>query len=233
MKKLMVSPGDQFGRLTIMEEAPRGHLNSRRFYCRCSCGNPRPKIIALSDLTRKGGTKSCGCLITIKGSVLPKSSYKERYHNTAKAAEYFTAAFLSQQGYVVHFSSSGAPHDLLAEASDGTLIKVQVKGTMKAASGRRRTNQYGWLVQSRRAGKYTSSQVDVVALVALDRYKIAFLPLSEIKSSTVSLYSRDLPPEFQGKLLAKVKYMEDLSLESALKQSDKLHKETADEPATE
>ncbi len=50
--------GQQFGLLTVLEEAPR--RNGRRCWvCRCDCGNE--KVVDQGHL-RSGHTKSCGCL---------------------------------------------------------------------------------------------------------------------------------------------------------------------------
>ena len=54
-------PGDRFGRLTVIERAPkRPDLKSRdsRWICECACGN----IVEVSATSLKAGhTKSCGC----------------------------------------------------------------------------------------------------------------------------------------------------------------------------
>lgn len=57
MSRLEISPGDRFGRLTVIEEAEqRGKI--RMFLCRCDCG-------ALQEFRRgnlrSGNTSSCGC----------------------------------------------------------------------------------------------------------------------------------------------------------------------------
>jgi hypothetical protein len=53
-----VPPGTVFGRLTVIEEAPRtGVRGLRTMLCRCECGTV--KAVGLGDL-RKGSTTSCG-----------------------------------------------------------------------------------------------------------------------------------------------------------------------------
>lgn len=54
-------PGTRFGRLAVIEEAPRGkdRLRRRRWSCRCDCG--QLTIARAADLTY-GTTRSCGCL---------------------------------------------------------------------------------------------------------------------------------------------------------------------------
>jgi len=57
----MVSVGDVFGRLTVMElvERPAGKTTCRYYRCRCSCG---AATVVRSALLTNGQTKSCGCL---------------------------------------------------------------------------------------------------------------------------------------------------------------------------
>ena len=54
----LITPGDVFGRLTILSEAPR-RSSHRYWVCQCSCGSA-PKQIGQSNLFRI--TRSCGCL---------------------------------------------------------------------------------------------------------------------------------------------------------------------------
>lgn len=54
-----ISPGDKFGRLTVLKEAPRRHPWHRRWECLCECGAVCD--LGISQLTT-GHTRSCGCL---------------------------------------------------------------------------------------------------------------------------------------------------------------------------
>lgn len=58
MAKYNILPGDRFGKLTVLSEAPPKH-NSRFFHCRCECGNST--VTSSRDLWH-GFAKSCGCL---------------------------------------------------------------------------------------------------------------------------------------------------------------------------
>jgi len=58
MSKLIINPGDRFGRLTIIREVETIKW-SRRFECLCDCG--KITITRLHSL-RLGLTQSCGCL---------------------------------------------------------------------------------------------------------------------------------------------------------------------------
>lgn len=56
-KRLVVNPGDKYGRLTIIEETQKKN-GKRYFLCRCECGNE--KTVRLDSLAH-GITISCGC----------------------------------------------------------------------------------------------------------------------------------------------------------------------------
>ena len=62
--KMKIKAGDRYGMLTIIREVEpyyyKGKLTSRKFECRCDCGNTT--ITTLNRL-RQGRVKSCGCLI--------------------------------------------------------------------------------------------------------------------------------------------------------------------------
>lgn len=57
-RRLSISKGMKFGRLTIVEESFTSKRR-RRFLCQCDCG--ANLVVELSSLTT-GNTKSCGCL---------------------------------------------------------------------------------------------------------------------------------------------------------------------------
>jgi hypothetical protein len=57
MEKLLVNPGDKYGRLTIISEVEQIKW-TRRFLCKCDCG--KEKVIRLEHL-RRGAIISCGC----------------------------------------------------------------------------------------------------------------------------------------------------------------------------
>jgi hypothetical protein len=54
---LVVPPGTVFGRLTVVEEAPRRN-GKRAMLCQCKCGKQK---IATLQILRSGRAKSCGC----------------------------------------------------------------------------------------------------------------------------------------------------------------------------
>lgn len=63
-KRIHIEPGEIYGSLTVIKEAPlyippSGKGGNRRFECLCECGNTT--VAMLNDL-RRGYKKSCGCL---------------------------------------------------------------------------------------------------------------------------------------------------------------------------
>jgi hypothetical protein len=50
--------GQQFGRLTVLEQAASRPGGEARWRCRCQCGN---ELVAFSYYLRNGLTTSCGC----------------------------------------------------------------------------------------------------------------------------------------------------------------------------
>lgn len=60
MSVLIDLVGQRFGRLTVIEKAPRkGTTTNARWICRCDCGNFTE---VLGTTLRRGEARSCGCL---------------------------------------------------------------------------------------------------------------------------------------------------------------------------
>lgn len=57
-RRVVVFPGQSYGRLTVLAEA-ESQNKKRRYLCRCECG--AETVVACSHL-RAGDTRSCGCL---------------------------------------------------------------------------------------------------------------------------------------------------------------------------
>lgn len=65
--------GKKFNMLTIIEEVerPKGLKGGYSYFlCECDCGNR--KIVSLHRLIEENGTKSCGCLLHLKGKDNPQ-----------------------------------------------------------------------------------------------------------------------------------------------------------------
>lgn len=58
--KILIPAGTRFGRLTVVEQAPKDRWRAIRWICRCDCG---ATTIADGSGLRRGCPKSCGCLI--------------------------------------------------------------------------------------------------------------------------------------------------------------------------
>lgn len=70
MGKAMDLTGQRFGRLIVVEKTedyiePSGRHRTK-WLCKCDCGN-KVSVIG-NNLTRKNGTRSCGCLTKEKVS---------------------------------------------------------------------------------------------------------------------------------------------------------------------
>lgn len=110
----------------------------------------------------------------------------ERALEIGKAGEHLVCTDLLLSGYGAFLSDQGLPFDVVAVAN-GKLWRVQVKSTMQAknvnAKGRNPRVAYSWSVRKRgkdgKGDRLTDSHCDLVALVALDIRKVAWLPLSE------------------------------------------------------
>jgi hypothetical protein len=99
------------------------------------------------------------------------------------AGEHLVTADLLLQGYRAILAPQHCPYDVLVE-HHGRLIRVQVKSARQPTietrdSGGQYTPAYKW--STRRAGKggrrlYESDGFEVLALVALDIRRIAYLP---------------------------------------------------------
>lgn len=55
--------GETFGRLTVIEEAPKDKWGHIQYFCICSCGN-RKVMIPRKEALISGKKQSCGCLVT-------------------------------------------------------------------------------------------------------------------------------------------------------------------------
>lgn len=100
-----------------------------------------------------------------------------------KAGEYLVCADLILKGHVAYLSEQGLPYDVVCDYK-GRLIKIQVKTTRKARPiPQRAKNTPAYLFHIKRCGKgglkqYGVCDFDVMALVALDSKKIAYINIS-------------------------------------------------------
>jgi len=109
-----------------------------------------------------------------------------------KAAEHIVCADLILKGYRSYLSDQGLPYDVVIDHQD-RLLRVQVKGTLKAknvsASGSPARLAYSWNVRRRGVngkGRLSNQHCDIVALVALDIYAVAYFPVDKC-SETIAL----------------------------------------------
>ena len=100
------------------------------------------------------------------------------------AAEHLVCADLLLTGWRAFLSDQNCPYDIAVE-SGGRLIRVQVKSTRRPRPiPQRAVNTPGYLFYTRRAGKggarnYGADEFDMLALVALDIRRIAYLAVAD------------------------------------------------------
>ena len=107
------------------------------------------------------------------------------------AAEHLVCADLLLQGYVAYLTDQNAAYDIVAD-KDGHLIRVQVKATRAQRAIPQRASRipaYMWHVRRRGKGGarvYGDNEYDILALVALDCKRIAYMP-PEMKMQTIHI----------------------------------------------
>ena len=108
-----------------------------------------------------------------------------------KAAEHLVCADLILAGYRAFLSDQGLPYDLIVDLGS-RLIKVQVKSTFSPRPIPEITHTQKYIWHVRRVGKgrkriIGNDEFDILALVALDIRRTAYLPINEKVPSCVML----------------------------------------------
>ena len=109
-----------------------------------------------------------------------------------QAAEHLVCADLLLNGWTAYLAGPSVPYDIVVETGDAR-VRVQVKSTLLPTTNRaarRVTPAYFFCLNSRlgkRLPRYGHSEVDIFALVALDRKLIAYFAVDEIPKQQVAL----------------------------------------------
>lgn len=136
------------------------------------------------------------------------------------AGEHIVCADLIMRGHVAFITSAGLSYDVVADIG-GRLVRVAVKSTTIARPriGRKLTRPCYQFGITRRGGKhrYSPGEADLVALVALDRRLVAYLPCDKCPT----LIHLDEPgpivyPNTKGPKPGKCKSFYDFTLAAAL-----------------
>ncbi len=104
------------------------------------------------------------------------------------AAEHLVCADLLMLGYHAFLADQNCAYDVAVDVA-GRLVRIQVKATRQPRAIPQRVGHFAaYMWHVRRAGKggrrvYGMSEFDLLALVALDARKIAYLPPSEVKQT--------------------------------------------------
>lgn len=102
-----------------------------------------------------------------------------------KAAEHVVCADLILAGYRAYLSDQGLPYDVVVDLGH-RLLRIQVKATCSPknvnSQGKRERLAYSWSVRRRgkngRGERLDERHCDVVALVAIDIRRVAYLPIA-------------------------------------------------------
>lgn len=103
-----------------------------------------------------------------------------------KAGEYLVCSVLSMKGYSAFLAEQGLPYDVLLDTGK-KFLKIQVKTTRKQrAVPQRMLKKDAYIFHTKRCGKsgknnYKNFDFDILALVALNIMKVAFIKKSETK----------------------------------------------------
>ena len=104
------------------------------------------------------------------------------------AGEHLVCADLLLAGYRAFLADQNCPYDVAVEIG-GRLVRIQVKATRAPRTiPQRATHRAAYLFHTRRAGKrgqrrYAADDFDVLALVALDIRRIAYVPHVDLRDN--------------------------------------------------
>jgi len=125
-----------------------------------------------------------------------------------KAAEHLVCGDLLLGGWEAMLADAGVPYDIIVDLHDGRLVRVQVKGTLRLYRRKNPAYQpsYRFMIRKSRTKQRRSPlRCDVVALVALDIRKVAYLPASRLIGkdglavSVIDMKTRDFDYQRLGK----------------------------------
>ena len=136
-----------------------------------------------------------------------------------KAGEYLVCFDLIKRGYTAYPSEQGLPYDLILDVGDA-LYKVQVKATREPYKVPQRKNiTKKYLFHVNRCGKkakkeYTHNDVDIFALVGIDKMIIGYLPSDKVKQTMFFLPDGEKPIKSASEEKKKIKelFQQGLSL---------------------
>ncbi len=132
---------------------------------------------------------------------------------TAKAGEFLVAFELMMRGADVSVAAEGLSYDLLADIG-GRLVRVQVKTSSGPTDNGRYyfDLKYGSHKGEKKSHRYSESNLDAFALVALDIRKVAFIHIQDVRTAGMKMrpadFMRDITDaSFQGmvaRILARI-----------------------------
>lgn len=133
------------------------------------------------------------------------------------AGEHLVCCDLITKGYNTFQSGYGLHYDLVADVN-GKMLRIQVKTCRKPGLvDKEKSKSPGYIYHIRRMGKknrkkYEEKDLDVFALVGLDKKIVAYIPNKNIP---VTLLLREEPSENTNKFS---RYFKDYTFEKAIKE---------------
>lgn len=136
------------------------------------------------------------------------------------AGEHLVCADLLLAGYRAWRAEQVCPYDVVAEVA-GRVVRIQVKTTRGPRAVPQRVGQYpAYMWHVRRSGKgsrrtYAPEEFDLLALIALDVRRIAYLPPS-LRLQTIHIRQLDRSGDAPGRGGRSGKVFDDFPLSAAL-----------------
>ena len=141
-----------------------------------------------------------------------------------KAAEHLVCSDILLSGFQCFLSDQGLAYDACIDL-DGRIIRIQIKGVCFARdmNVNGKTPRFGYTFYVRRRGRdgkgdrLSSEMCDIVALVALDRREIVYMPVDDARQ-TIQLACPDTPFDGKRKRTRPMPFFVQNTVEEVLKQ---------------
>lgn len=100
---------------------------------------------------------------------------------TGKAGEHLVCCDLIQKGYSAFLADQGLPYDVVIDV-EGQLKRVSVKSTTKKAKHHNEAYIFSLRCAKKGSRRVSSSGIDYIAFVFLDKRLVQYLPVGQISS---------------------------------------------------
>lgn len=162
-RKAIVTPGDIYGRWTVVKEVDRDKHKRRMILCRCECGNE--KVVPLTNL-RYGESGSCGCKkieIFVKHNTKHGDSrtklYKVWTSIKQRCLNQRCSAFDWYGGRGINICDEWIDYDNFREWAMGSGYKYGLTIERKDVNGHYEPNNCEWIPQSKQSINTRSNRI--------------------------------------------------------------------------